>query len=56
MSAASSLLYIRYDLTTMSHCQQRLFWAERLCLFVDESGNKFPKASDGAAVTEGEAN
>ena len=45
-----------YDLTTMSHGQQRLFQAERLCLFVDEGGNKFPKASDGAAATECEAN
>jgi hypothetical protein len=45
-----------YDLTTMSHCQQRLFWAERLCLFVDGSGNKFPKASDVDAATECEAN
>jgi hypothetical protein len=55
MPAVSSLLY-RYDLTMMSHCQQFSFWAEKTCLSVDESGNKFPKASDGAAATESEAN
>ncbi|GKQ68981.1 hypothetical protein KAM344_41460 [Aeromonas caviae] len=31
-------------------------WADSACLFVGEGGNKFPKASHEAAVTECEAN